>query len=156
VLIVSATYLLFSYITGHAGLSEYLKIFRIAGAGELTVFCGSMVGASMGFLWYNSHPAQIFMGDTGSLALGGSLGTVAVITKQELLLAIVGGVFVIEAVSVILQVGSFKLRGKRVFLMTPLHHHFELKGWAESKIIVRFWIIGTMLALLAVSTLKLR
>ncbi len=156
VLIVSATYLLFSYITGHAGLSEYLKVFRIAGAGELTVFCGAMVGAGMGFLWYNSHPAQIFMGDTGSLALGGSLGTVAVITKQELLLAIVGGVFVIEAVSVILQVGSFKLRRKRIFLMTPLHHHFELKGWAESKIIVRFWIIGTMLALLAISTLKLR
>lgn len=156
VLIVSATYLLFSYITGHAGLAEYLKISNVSGAGELTVFCGAMVGASMGFLWYNTHPAEIFMGDVGSLALGGALGTVATITKHEVLLAIAGGIFVLEALSVIIQVGSFKLRGKRVFRMAPIHHHFELKGWAEPKIIVRFWIIGTVLALLTVSTLKLR
>ena len=115
-----------------------------------------MVGACMGFLWYNAHPAQIFMGDVGSLALGGSLGTIAVITKHEILLAVVGGMFVIEALSVILQVGSFKLRKKRIFEMAPIHHHFELKGWAESKIIVRFWIVGIVLALLAISTLKLR
>lgn len=156
VLIVSATYLLFSYITGHFGLSEYLKISFVSGAGELTIFCGALVGASMGFLWYNTHPAQIFMGDVGSLALGGSLGTVAVITKHEFLLAIVGGMFVVEAMSVILQVGSFKLRGKRIFRMAPIHHHFELKGWAEPKVIVRFWIIGIVFALLAISTLKLR
>ena len=156
VLIVSATYMLFSYITGHSVLSDYLKIEHIAGAGELTVFCGAMVGASMGFLWYNSHPAEVFMGDVGSLALGGSLGTVAVITKHEILLSIVGGMFVIEALSVIFQVGSFKIRGKRIFQMAPLHHHFELSGWAEPKIIVRFWIAGTILALLAISTLKLR
>jgi len=156
VLIVSATYLLFSYITGHFILSDYLKIAYISGAGELTIFCGAMVGAAMGFLWYNSHPAQVFMGDVGSLALGGSLGTVAVITKHEILLAIVGGMFVVEALSVIFQVGSFKLRGKRIFKMAPLHHHYELKGWAESKITVRFWIIGAVLALLAISTLKLR
>jgi len=153
---VSATYMVFAYMTGHAVLSEYLRISPISGAGELTVFCGAMVGASMGFLWFNSHPAQVFMGDVGSLSLGGSLGTVAVITKHEILLAIVGGMFVIEALSVIIQVGSFKLRGKRVFKMAPLHHHFELTGWAESKIIVRFWIIGIVMALLAVSTLKLR
>ncbi len=156
VLIVSATYMVFAYMTGHAVLSEYLRISPIAGAGELTVFCGAMVGASMGFLWFNSHPAQVFMGDVGSLSLGGSLGTVAVITKHEILLGIVGGMFVIEALSVIIQVGSFKMRGKRVFKMAPLHHHFELSGWAESKIIVRFWIIGIVMALLAVSTLKLR
>lgn len=156
VLIVSATYLFFSYITGHSGLSDYLNISYIGGAGELTVFCGAMIGAGMGFLWYNSHPAQVFMGDVGSLGLGGSLGTVAVITKHEILLAIVGGMFVIECLSVILQVGSFKLRGKRIFSMAPLHHHFELKGWAEPKIIVRFWIIGSIFALIAISTLKLR
>ncbi|MEI6127384.1 MAG: phospho-N-acetylmuramoyl-pentapeptide-transferase [Pseudomonadota bacterium] len=146
VLIVSATYLLFSYITGHFGLSEYLKISFVSGAGELTVFCGAMVGASMGFLWYNSHPAEIFMGDVGSLSLGGSLGTVAVITKHEILLAIVGGVFVIEALSVILQVGSFKLRGKRVFKMAPLHHHFEAIGWPETKVTMRFWVISAVAA----------
>lgn len=156
VLIVSATYLLFSYITGHFGLAEYLKITYISGTGELTVICGAMVGACMGFLWYNTHPAQIFMGDVGSLALGGSLGTIAVITKHEILLALVGGVFVIEALSVIFQVGSFKIRKKRIFEMAPIHHHFELKGWAEPKIIVRFWIAGIVLALLAISTLKLR
>ena len=156
VLIVSATYLLFAYITGHFGLAEYLKITFIPGTGELTVVCGAMVGACMGFLWYNSHPAQVFMGDVGSLALGGSLGTIAIITKHEILLAVVGGVFVIEALSVIFQVGSFKLRKKRIFQMAPIHHHFELQGWAESKIIVRFWIVGIVLALLAISTLKLR
>ncbi len=156
VLIVSATYLLFAYITGHFGLAEYLKITHIPGTGELTIICGAMVGASMGFLWYNTHPAQIFMGDVGSLALGGSLGTIAVITKHEILLAVVGGVFVIEALSVIFQVGSFKLRKKRIFQMAPIHHHFELKGLAEPKIIVRFWIAGIVLALLAISTLKLR
>jgi len=156
VLIVAATYLLFSYSTGHAGIAQYLKITFVSGAGELTVFCGALVGAGMGFLWFNSHPAEIFMGDVGSLALGGSLGTVAVITKHEMLLAIVGGVFVLEALSVMVQVGSFKLRRKRVFKMAPLHHHFELAGWAEPKVIVRFWIIGSVFALLAISTLKLR
>ncbi len=156
VLIASATYLLFSYITGHSVLADYLKISFISNSGELTVFCGAMVGASMGFLWYNAYPAQMFMGDVGSLALGGSLGTIAVITKHEILLAIVGGMLVVEALSVIFQVGSFKIRGKRIFHMAPLHHHFELKGWAEPKIIVRFWIIGSILALLALSTLKLR
>ena len=156
VLIVAATYLLFAYSTGHAGIAQYLKISFVSGAGELTVFCGALVGACMGFLWYNTHPAQIFMGDVGSLALGGSLGTVAVITKHEMLLAVVGGMFVIEALSVILQVGSFKLRRKRIFKMAPLHHHFELSGWAEPKVIVRFWIVGSVFALLAISTLKLR
>jgi phospho-N-acetylmuramoyl-pentapeptide-transferase len=156
VIIVSATYLLFAYITGHAGISEYLQISHITDAGELAVFCGALVGAGMGFLWYNAHPAQMFMGDAGSLAIGGSLGTVAIIIRHELLLIIVGGIFVLEALSVIFQVGSFKIRGKRIFQMAPLHHHFELKGWAEPKIIVRFWIIGCVLALLAISTLKLR
>jgi phospho-N-acetylmuramoyl-pentapeptide-transferase len=156
VLIVSATYMIFSYITGNAVIADYLKITLVRGAGELTIFCGAMVGASMGFLWYNSHPAQIFMGDVGSLALGGSLGAVAIITKHEVLLAVVGGVFVVEALSVILQVGSYKLRGKRIFKMAPIHHHFELLGWAESKVIVRFWIVGVIFALLAMSTLKLR
>ena len=156
VLIASATYLFFSYITGHSVLSDYLKISYISNSGELTVFCGALVGASMGFLWYNSYPAQMFMGDVGSLALGSSLGTVAVITKHEILLAIVGGMLVIEALSVIFQVTSFRLCGRRIFRMAPLHHHFELKGWAEPKIIVRFWIISIILALVALSTLKLR
>ncbi len=156
VLIVSATYLLFSYISGNVRIADYLQIQYVSGCGELSVFCGALLGASMGFLWYNAYPAEVFMGDVGSLALGGSLGTVAVITKHEILLALVGGIFVVEALSVILQVGSFKLRGKRIFQMAPLHHHFELKGLAEPKIIVRFWIAGTVLALLAMSTLKLR
>lgn len=156
VLIVSVTYMIFAYISGHAGIAEYLKIAMVRGSGELTIFCGALVGASMGFLWYNSHPAQIFMGDVGSLALGGSLGTVAIITKHEVLLAVVGGVFVVEALSVIMQVGSYKLRGKRIFKMAPIHHHFELLGWAESKVVVRFWIVGVIFALLAISTLKLR
>jgi len=152
----AATYLLFTYIAGNARLSGYLQIPYVAGAGELAVLCGAMVGAGLGFLWYNSYPAEVFMGDVGSLALGGGLGTVAVITKQEILLVIVGGVFVVEALSVIFQVGSYKYRGKRVFRMAPIHHHFELKGVAEPKIIVRFWIITFILALVAISTLKMR
>ncbi len=156
IMIAGATYLLFSYFVGHVKFATYLQIPYIAGSGELSVFCGAMVGASMGFLWYNTYPAQIFMGDVGSLALGGALATVAVVTKQEVLLAIVGGIFVVEALSVIFQVGSYKLRTKRIFRMAPIHHHFELKGWAEPKIIVRFWIIAIILALVAISTLKLR
>ncbi|MEW6616303.1 MAG: phospho-N-acetylmuramoyl-pentapeptide-transferase [Thermodesulfobacteriota bacterium] len=156
VMIASATYLLFSYFSGHIKIANYLQIPYVAGTGELTVFCGAMLGAGMGFLWYNTYPAQIFMGDVGSLSLGGALGTVAVITKQEMLLVIAGGLFVIEALSVIFQVGSYKLRRKRIFRMAPLHHHFELKGWAEPKVIVRFWIIAIILALVAISTLKIR
>jgi phospho-N-acetylmuramoyl-pentapeptide-transferase len=156
VMTASATYLLFAYLTGNVKIANYLQILYIPGVGELSIFCGAMVGASLGFLWFNTYPAQVFMGDVGSLALGGSLGTVAVITKQEILLAIVGGIFVMEALSVIFQVGSFKLRGKRIFRMAPIHHHFELKGWAEPKVIVRFWIISIILALVAISTLKLR
>jgi len=137
--------------------SEYLEIPRVQMVSEVTIFCGSMVGASIGFLWYNAHPAEVFMGDVGSLALGGAIGTVAVIIKQELLLPFIGGVFILEAASVILQVGSYKLRGgKRIFLMAPLHHHFELKGWSESKVIVRFWIVALVFALFALTTLKLR
>ena len=156
VAINAATYMLFSYIAGHATLSAYLQIPRVVGAGELAVLCGAMVGAGLGFLWYNSYPAEVFMGDVGSLSLGGTLGTIAVLTKQEILLVIVGGIFVIEALSVIFQVGSYKYRGKRIFRMAPIHHHFELKGVAEPKIIVRFWIISIILALVAISTLKMR
>ena len=156
VAINAATYMLFSYIAGHATLSAYLQIPRVVGAGELAVLCGAMVGAGLGFLWYNSYPAEVFMGDVGSLSLGGTLGTIAVLTKQEILLVIVGGIFVIEALSVIFQVGSYKYRGKRIFRMAPIHHHFELKGVAEPKIIVRFWIITIILALVAISTLKMR
>ena len=145
-----------AYITGHARFAEYLGLARLPGAAELTIFCGALTGASIGFLWYNAHPAEVFMGDVGSLALGGSMGTVAILVKQELLLPFIGGVFVVEAVSVILQVGSFKLRGKRIFKMAPVHHHFEALGWKESKIIVRFWIAGLVLALFALTTLKLR
>ena len=144
------------YISGHKGLAQYLQVLYLPGTGELTVFCGAMFGASLGFLWYNSYPADIFMGDVGSLGLGGSLGTLAVITKHEIVLAVVGGIFVIETISVILQVTSFQLTGKRVFKMAPIHHHFELKGWPEPKVIVRFWIIGMMLALLSLATLKVR
>jgi len=144
------------YISGHKGLAEYLQVLYLPGTGELTVFCGAMLGASLGFLWYNSYPADVFMGDVGSLGLGGSLGTLAVITKHEIVLAVVGGIFVIETFSVMLQVGSFKLTGKRVFKMAPIHHHFELKGWPEPKVIVRFWIVGIMLALLSLATLKVR
>jgi phospho-N-acetylmuramoyl-pentapeptide-transferase len=144
------------YVAGHRELSAYLDVAFLPRAAELTVFCGAMVGASLGFLWYNAHPAEIFMGDVGSLALGGAMGTVALLIKQEILLLFVGGVFVAEALSVILQVGSYKLRGKRIFRMAPLHHHFEQLGWPESKVIARFWIAGLVWALLALSTLKLR
>jgi phospho-N-acetylmuramoyl-pentapeptide-transferase len=156
VTINAATYLLFAYIAGHATLSAYLQIPRVAGAGELAVICGAMVGAGLGFLWFNSYPAEVFMGDVGSLSLGGTLGVIAVLTKQEILLVIVGGIFVVEALSVIFQVGSYKYRGKRIFRMAPIHHHFELKGVAEPKIIVRFWIITIILAMVAISTLKMR
>ena len=156
VLIVTTTYLLFSYFSGHIKIANYLQIPYIPGSGELTIFCGALFGAATGFLWFNTYPAQVFMGDVGSLALGGALGTVAIITKHEILLAIVGGIFVAEALSVILQVTSYKLRKKRIFAMAPLHHHYELKGWAEPKIIVRFWIVAAFLALVAISTLKLR
>jgi phospho-N-acetylmuramoyl-pentapeptide-transferase len=156
VMICGATYLLFAYIAGHLKLAQYLQVTYVPGAGELCVVCGAMLGAGMGFLWYNAYPAEVFMGDVGSLALGGFLGSVAVVTKHEILLVIAGGVFVIEAVSVILQVASFKTTGKRIFNMAPIHHHFELKGWPEPKVIVRFWIISIVFALMAVSTLKLR
>ena len=146
-----------TYVSGHVVFSDYLELDRMPLVSEVTIFCGSMVGASIGFLWYNAHPAEVFMGDVGSLALGGAIGTVAVIIKQELLLPFIGGVFILEAVSVILQVGSYKLRnGKRIFKMAPLHHHFELMGWSESKVIVRFWILALVFALFALTTLKLR
>ena len=145
-----------TYVSGHATFANYLELQRMPQVGELTIFCGAMVGASIGFLWYNAHPAEVFMGDVGSLALGGAIGTVAVIIKQELLLPFIGGVFVIEALSVLLQVASYKLRKKRIFKMAPLHHHFELVGWSESKIIVRFWIASLVFALFALTTLKLR
>jgi phospho-N-acetylmuramoyl-pentapeptide-transferase len=144
------------YISGHKGLAQYLQVLFLPGTGELTVFCGAMFGAALGFLWFNSYPADVFMGDVGSLGLGGALGTLAVITKHEIVLAIVGGIFVIETISVMLQVASFKLTGKRVFRMAPIHHHFELKGWPEPKVIIRFWIVGIMLALLSLATLKVR
>ncbi|MEN6358949.1 MAG: phospho-N-acetylmuramoyl-pentapeptide-transferase [Smithella sp.] len=151
------TYLLFAYFAGNIKVAHYLQIPYVPGAGELSVFCGAFMGAALGFLWFNAYPAEVFMGDVGSLSMGGALGTVAVITKQEILLAIVGGVFVMETFSVIFQVGYFKLTGgKRIFRMAPIHHHFELKGWAEPKVIVRFWIISILLALVAISTLKLR
>ncbi|HSH13926.1 MAG TPA: phospho-N-acetylmuramoyl-pentapeptide-transferase [Desulfurivibrionaceae bacterium] len=155
--ISGSVYLLFSYLAGHAGLAAYLQIPYVQGAGEVAVFCGALVGASLGFLWYNTFPAQVFMGDVGSLSLGAALGTVAIIIKQEILLAIVGGIFVMEALSVIIQVGYFKISGgKRVFLMAPFHHHFEKKGWQEPKVVVRFWIISIVLGLVALATLKLR
>jgi phospho-N-acetylmuramoyl-pentapeptide-transferase len=145
-----------SYLAGHVKIAEYLQIPHIPGAGELAVFCGAMAAAGLGFLWYNAYPAQVFMGDVGSLSLGGILGTIAVLTKNEILMLLLGGLFVVEALSVIIQVVSFKTTGKRVFKMAPIHHHFELKGWAEPKVIVRFWIISILLAILALSTLKLR
>ncbi len=151
------SYLLLAYMAGHIKIATYLQIAYVAGAGEVAVFCGALLGACLGFLWYNAYPAEVFMGDVGSLSLGALLGTIAVIVKQEILLLLIGGLFVIEALSVIIQVGYFKItRGKRIFRMSPLHHHFELKGWSEPKIIVRFWIIGIILALMALSTLKLR
>ncbi len=145
-----------TYVSGHAVFADYLELQRMPQVGELGIFCGAMVGSAIGFLWYNAHPAEVFMGDVGSLALGGAIGTVAVIIKQELLLPFIGGIFVVEALSVILQVGSYKLRKKRIFKMAPLHHHFELLGWSESKVIVRFWIASLIFALFALTTLKLR
>jgi len=155
-LIAAGALTVLTYVSGHATFSTYLELPRMPQVGEVTIFCGAMVGASIGFLWYNAHPAEVFMGDVGSLALGGAIGTVAVIIKQELLLPFIGGIFVIEALSVILQVASYKLRKKRIFKMAPIHHHFELMGWSESKIIVRFWIASLVFALFALTTLKLR
>ena len=156
VAIAAACFGLISYLVGHAIYSEYLHIAYVAGTGELAILCGALVGASMGFLWFNAPPAMVFMGDTGSLAMGGVLGAIAVITKHEIVLAVIGGLFVLETVSVIIQVASFKLTGKRVFAMAPLHHHFEKKGWSEPTIVIRFWIIAVILALIGLSTLKLR
>ena len=154
--VATATYIIFAYLSGHVVFSNYLQIPHIAESGELAVFLASIGGACLGFLWYNSHPAQVFMGDVGSLALGAAIGAVALVIKQEILLIIVGGLFVAEVMSVVIQVASFKLTGKRVFRMAPLHHHFELSGWSEPKIVIRFWIISLTFALLALSTLKLR
>jgi phospho-N-acetylmuramoyl-pentapeptide-transferase len=154
--VTAATYIVFAYLSGHVEFSRYLQIPYISDGGELAVFLAAVGGACLGFLWYNSHPAQVFMGDVGSLALGAAIGSVALIIKQEILLILVGGLFVMETVSVIIQVLSFKLTGKRVFRMAPLHHHFELNGWPESKVVIRFWIISLVLSLVALSTLKLR
>ena len=156
VMIAALCFAMISYLAGNAIFANYLQINHVPGAGELTVFCGALVGACLGFLWFNAPPAQVFMGDTGSLSLGSALGTIAVITKHELVLAIVGGLFVIETVSVIVQVASFKLTGKRVFRMAPLHHHFEKHGWSEPTVVIRFWIIAVILGLIGLSTLKLR
>jgi phospho-N-acetylmuramoyl-pentapeptide-transferase len=156
VIIVAGAYALFAYLVGNAVFSGYLGVRHIPGAGELAVFCGALIGAGLGFLWFNAPPASVFMGDTGSLALGGALGSVAVVTKHEIALAIAGGLFVLEAVSVIVQVVSFKTTGKRVFRMAPLHHHFEQKGWAEPTVVIRFWIISLVLALISLATLKVR
>lgn len=156
-IVTTTVYLIFSYLAGNIVLSDYLQIPYVAGSGELAIFCGTIFGACLGFLWFNAFPAQMFMGDVGSLAIGGAIGGIAIIIKQEFLLAIVGGVFVMEALSVILQVGYFKwTKGKRIFLMAPFHHHFEKKGWHESKVVVRFWIVSIILGLLALATLKLR
>ena len=156
-IVVSAiTMGLFAYVAGHVTIASYLQIPHVAGAGELTPFVGAIVGAGLGFLWFNAYPAQMFMGDIGSLSLGGFLGTVAVLTKNEILMILLGGIFVVEALSVITQVASFKLTGKRIFKMAPIHHHFELKGLSENKIIVRFWIVSIMLAVLSIASLKLR
>ncbi len=155
-LIAAACFALIAYVAGNFVFSNYLQIHYVRGSGELAVFCGALVGAGLGFLWFNAPPAMVFMGDTGSLAIGGALGAVSVVTKHEIVLAIIGGLFVLEAVSVIVQVASFKMTGKRVFRMAPLHHHFEQKGWAESTIVVRFWIIASILALAGLATLKLR
>ena len=156
VMIAAATFGFIAYAIGRADFSRYLQVIYVPGVGELAIICGALIGAGLGFLWFNAPPAMIFMGDTGSLALGGALGAIAVATKHEIVLAIVGGLFVLEALSVIIQVVSYKLTGKRVFRMAPLHHHFEQKGWAESTVVVRFWVISVVLALLALSTLKLR
>lgn len=156
VVVAAGALTILTYVTSHAGFSAYLDIQHLPQVGELTIFCGALVGAALAFLWYNAHPADVFMGDVGSLAIGGSIGVVAVAIKQEILLFSVGGVFVLEAISVILQVASFRLTGKRIFRMAPLHHHFELAGWSESKIIVRFWIVALVFALFSLTTLKLR
>ncbi len=156
VMIAASCFLLIAYLVGNTVFANYLQIHYVPGAGELAVFCGALVGASLGFLWFNAPPAMVFMGDTGSLSMGGALGAISVITKHELVLAIIGGLFVLETVSVIVQVMSFKLTGKRVFRMAPLHHHFEKKGWAEPTIVIRFWIIASILAIAGLATLKLR
>ena len=156
IVMAGGAFAIICYLTGNFRAAEYLKILNVKGTGELTIFCGALVGAAVGFLWFNSYPAQVFMGDVGSLALGGAIGTLAVLTKAELLLPLIGGLYVVEAASVIIQVGYFKLTGKRFFRMAPLHHHYEMQGWPEPKIIVRFWIVSFMLALLALTTLKLR
>jgi len=156
VMLVALSFTLICYVVGNTVFAEYLQIPYIADVGEASIFCGSIVGSCLGFLWYNAPPAKIFMGDTGSLSLGGSLGAVSIISKHEIVLAIIGGLFVLETVSVIIQVISFKITGKRVFMMAPLHHHFEKKGWAESTIVIRFWIISIILALIGLATLKLR
>ncbi len=156
VMIAAMVFAIISYLVGHAVFANYLQINYVAGSGELAVFCGALVGAGLGFLWFNAPPAMVFMGDTGSLALGGALGAISIVTKHELVLSIVGGLFVLETVSVIVQVASYKLTGKRVFRMAPLHHHFEKKGWAEPTVVIRFWIIAGILALAGLSTLKLR
>ncbi|MEE8225452.1 MAG: phospho-N-acetylmuramoyl-pentapeptide-transferase [Kiloniellales bacterium] len=156
VMIAAGCFALIAYLAGNAVFASYLQIHYVAGTGELAVFCGALVGASLGFLWFNAPPAMVFMGDTGSLSVGGALGGISIVTKHELVLAIIGGLFVLEAVSVIVQVASFKLTGRRVFRMAPLHHHFEKKGWAEPTIVIRFWIIASILALVGLATLKLR
>jgi phospho-N-acetylmuramoyl-pentapeptide-transferase len=156
VLISAGTFLILAYAAGHMGMADYLAIKYVPGSGHLAIFCGALIGGGLGFLWFNASPAQLFMGDVGSLALGGALGTIAVLIRQEFLLPIVGGIFVVEALSVMIQVLSFKLTGKRVFLMAPIHHHFEKLGWPEQKIVVRFWIVSAILGLVALSTLKLR
>jgi phospho-N-acetylmuramoyl-pentapeptide-transferase len=156
VMITAGTMGLLSYVAGHSVIADYLGIKYVAGTGQLAIFCSALIGGGLGFLWFNAYPAQLFMGDVGSLALGGALGTIAVVIRQEILLGVVGGIFVLEAVSVLIQVGWFKLTGHRVFLMAPIHHHYEQKGWAEQQIVVRFWIISIILALLALSSLKLR
>ena len=156
VVIAASSLTILTYVTGHATFATYLGLIKNTYASELTIFCGAMVGAVMGFLWYNCHPAEIFMGDVGSMALGGAIGTVAILIKQELLLFSIGGIFVLEALSVILQVTSFKFRGKRILKMAPLHHHFELLGWPESKVVIRFWILGLIFALFSLTTLKIR
>jgi len=155
-LIAAVTYTILTYAAGNFRVADYLRIAWVPQAGELAVFCGAMVGASLGFLWFNAHPAEVFMGDVGSLALGGAIGCLAVMIKQEILLVLVGGLFVIEALSVIIQVASFKMTGRRVFRMSPLHHHFELSGWKETKVVVRFWIVAIIFSMLALATLKLR
>ncbi|MDO9464472.1 MAG: phospho-N-acetylmuramoyl-pentapeptide-transferase [bacterium] len=155
-MMVSITFIIVTYLCGHIGFSKYLNIINVVGSGELAVFCSALVGASLGFLWFNCYPAEIFMGDTGSLAIGGALGFVSVIVKQEILLVIAGGIFVMEAISVIIQIVSFRITGKRVFMLAPLHHHFEKKGWDEPKVTIRFWIVSIIFALISLATLKLR